>query len=170
MRFLTLILLLAGAAVAQQDDVLLTATHDKLNETVRQALAADPETLKQWAERAAKDETANKEFCPDYERRSLAALYRALAESKSTTGDKAREASAQAAWSLYQLAGARPATKQDLKQLLLRAKEGAPEVSEDDRATVWDSPTQVRIEKTLVVLEKPLPGRIRISQQTSECS
>ena len=92
MRNLTLILilLLAATAFAQGNDVLLTATHDKLNEIVRKALAADPETLKKWSKHVGKDEETKKEFCPQYEKRYLAGFYTALAESKQATGDKAR--------------------------------------------------------------------------------
>ena len=126
MRRLTVILLAASAAFAQQDNVLVTATHDKLNEVVRKALAADPETLKKWAKRVGKDDETKKEFCPHYERRYLAAFYTALAESKQVSGDKAREAMAQAAWALYSLAALRPTSKEDLRQLLLKAKDGAP--------------------------------------------
>jgi TonB family protein len=98
----------------------------------------------------------------------LAAFYKALAESKSSTDKKAPEARAQAAWTVYQLASLRPATKENLRQLLLEAKNGAPESSVPDDAIKSEFPTQVRIEKSLAQLDEPLPGRVRIPQ-ASEC-
>jgi TonB family protein len=168
-RLLIALVIAFGSAHAQEQDALLTATHDELRETVREALAADPETLKQWSGQIAKNEAVKKEFCPDYEQRHLAGFYSALADSKNEKGEKAREARAQATWKVYLLASMRPATKEDLKQLLLKAKEGAPAGSGDDKAAVWDFATQERIEKSLAALERPVPGRIRISQQNSQC-
>lgn len=163
------LLSLAFTAQAQESDPLLTATHSKLNEVVREALTADAEVLKKWSKEGPQDKAAKKEFCPDYEWRYLAGFHSALADSKQQTGEKAREARAQAAWMVYLLASFRPATKEDLKQLLLEAKIGAPPGSATDDAAKWDFPTQVRIEKSLAQLEQPLPGRVRISQAASEC-
>jgi hypothetical protein len=162
------ILLLATGALAQQDDVLLTATHDQLNQTVRQALAADAETLKKWSKRVGKDKDVKKEFCPDYEREYLASFYSALADSKTYTEEKAREATAQATWMVYLLASLRPTTKEELKQVLLQAKEGAPvSISAEDEKRHFTA--RDKIKKNLVMLEAPTPRRIRISQATAEC-
>jgi TonB family protein len=70
---------------------------------------------------------------------------------------------------VYLLASFRPATKEHLKQLLLEAKNGASPGGDTDDAVTLEFPTQARIEKTLAQLEQPLPGRVRISQPTSEC-
>lgn len=167
-RLLIGLLVFCSPAVTQEQDPLLTATQDKLNETVRQALAADPKTLEQWAEQLAKAEAAKKGGCVDHEKRHLAGFYSALAESKQKTGEEARKAKAQAAWKVYLLASMGGATKEDLRQLLLQAKDGAPGGAADD-AQVWDFATQERIEKSLATLERPVPGRIRISQLNSQC-
>lgn len=124
---------------------------------------------KEEALTGAKNEKRGGEFCPDYEKRHLAGFYNELAESKTQTGEQARAARAQATWKVYLLASMRPTTKEDLKQLLLKAKEGAPEGSEDDKATVWDFATQARIARSLAALDQPMPGRIRISEKTSQC-
>jgi hypothetical protein len=170
MHRLTIIVLIASVtAFGQQDDVLLTATHDKLNEVVRKALATDPETLKKWSKHAGKNEETKKEFCPHYEKRYLAGFYTALAESKQATGDKGREASSRAAWMVYLLASFRAANKEDLRQLMLRAREAAPEsVSKEDEEQGFA--TRERIERSLAQLDQPPPaGRVRISREVAEC-
>ncbi|MCI0348891.1 MAG: energy transducer TonB [Acidobacteriales bacterium] len=168
MHHLTLILLLASAAFAQPDDILLNATHDKLNATIREALAADAETLKKWSKKGPRDEEAKKEFCPDYEKRYLSGFYAALAESKQATGDKAREALAKATWMVYLLASFRPASKDDLQQLMLKAREGAPEaVSQEDEERGFA--TRDRIERILAQLDQPPPGRLSISRGVAVC-
>lgn len=167
MRRLALIVLLASVAVAQPDDVL-TTTHDKLNATIREALGADAETLKKWSKKGPRGEEAKKEFCPEYEKRYLAGFYTALAESKQATGDAAREALSKATWMIYLLASMRPATKDDLRQLLLKAKDGAPE-SVSKEAEERGFATRNMIERNLAQLDQPVPGRLRITEEVANC-
>jgi Gram-negative bacterial TonB protein C-terminal len=168
MHRLFFILFCTSAVLAQQDDVLLTATHDKLNATIREALAADSETLKKWSKKGPRGEEAKKEFCPHYEKRYLSGFYSALAESKQGSGDKAREASAKATWMIYLLASLRSATKEDLRQLALKAKEGAPEsVSKEDQERGFA--TRSMMERNLAQLDQPPPGRLRIAEEVANC-
>ena len=173
MRNLILILLLflATTAFAQQDDVLLSATHDKLNEVVRQALAADPRTLNDWAKDLERLGEIKNEFCPEYEKKYLSEFLSALATSKSVTGASALQARAHAVLNVYALASFRPASVQDLKQLLLSAREaalaaqatGAPTGSGKNEVTVG------QIDGKIATLDLKAPNRVRISEPSADC-